>query len=111
MLWKVLNKCFFVSFVLGFAACQTENPAEPSPFEKAYVELMIVSQVYSASVPDARNARKFVLKKYNFTIKSFDSTFTILQNNPEKWFDFQRNASAYADTLSANWVSLMKDFP
>lgn len=93
--WQIIICiCFF------FLSCEKELPTISDEFVNAYIELRITSIELGDVNPNARIQRTNILKKYNYTVDSFNQEADNIRATPKLWLSFQKKVTTILDSLA-----------
>lgn len=97
----------FISVVLLFFACKDESVIEVEILSKAYVDILLVEELYGDN-DSLEFKRDEIYKKYSISKNSYDNSFKDFDQNLEEWEIFFKFANTYLDTLKADQKKSVK---
>jgi hypothetical protein len=82
-------------------SCQSDTSIERDKLAKVYVDLLLANELY-VDTDSLERKKAEVFEKYSIDKKDYDSSFSELEYDSEKWNEFFDLATAYLDTLKAH---------
>ena len=97
---QVRKISFALLSILLLFSCQNESSIENDKLAKVYVDLLLADELY-ADTDSLERKKTEVFEKYSIAEEDYDSSFSKLEYDAEKWNEFFDLATTYLDTLKA----------